>query len=122
MSLGRDFRRLWFAFTVSAFGSAVGLGALPLVAVLVLDSSTLQVSMLAAISALAGAALALPMGDFIEQRRKRPVMIAADLVRFAALASVPVAAAFGVLTYSQLCVAGVLQAAGTIAFQSASGA
>ncbi|MGW7681278.1 MFS transporter [Kribbella sp. NPDC054772] len=122
MSLGRDFRRLWFAFTVSAFGSAVGLGALPLVAVLALDSSTLQVSMLAAISAVAGAALALPMGDFIEQRRKRPVMIAADLVRFAALASVPIAAAFGVLTYLLLCVAGVLQAAGTIAFQSASGA
>jgi hypothetical protein len=77
MLLGRDFRRLWVAFTVSAFGSAVGLGALPLVAVLALDSTTLQVSMLAALSALAGAALGLPMGDFIEQRRKRPVMIAA---------------------------------------------
>ncbi|HEY9339520.1 MAG TPA: MFS transporter [Kribbella sp.] len=122
MSLGRDFRRLWVAFTVSAFGSAVGLGALPLVAVLALDSSTFQVSMLAALSAVAGAALALPMGDFIEQRRKRPVMIASDLVRFAALVSVPVAAAFGVLTYAHLCVAGVFQAAGTIAFQSASGA
>ncbi|WP_427887405.1 MFS transporter [Kribbella sp. GL6] len=122
MSLGRDFRRLWVAFTVSAFGSAVGLGALPLVAVLALDSTTFQVSMLAALSALAGAALALPMGDFIEQRHKRPVMIASDLVRFAALASVPVAAAFGVLTYVHLCVAGVLQAAGTIAFQAASGA
>jgi MFS family permease len=122
MSLGRDFRRLWVAFTVSAFGSAVGLGALPLVAVLALDSSTLQVSMLAALSALAGAALGLPMGDFIEHRRKRPVMIAADLVRFVALVSVPVAAAFGVLTYAHLCVAGVLQAAGTIAFQAAGGA
>ncbi|GAA1590689.1 MULTISPECIES: MFS transporter [Kribbella] len=122
MSLGRDFRRLWVAFTVSAFGSAVGLGALPLVAVLALDSTTFQVSLLAALSALAGAALALPMGDFIEQRHKRPVMIASDLVRFVALASVPVAAAFGVLTYAHLCVAGVLQAAGTIAFQAASGA
>ncbi|HEY3562427.1 MAG TPA: MFS transporter [Kribbella sp.] len=122
MSLGRDFRRLWVAFTVSAFGSAVGLGALPLVAVLALDSTTFQVSLLAALSALAGAALALPMGDFIEQRHKRPVMIASDLLRFVALASVPVAAAFGVLTYAQLCVAGVLQAAGTIAFQAASGA
>ncbi|GAA2836423.1 MFS transporter [Kribbella solani] len=122
MSLGPDFRRLWFAFTVSAVGSAVGLGALPLIAVLLLDSSTLQVSMLAALSAVAGAALALPMGDFIEQRRKRPVMIAADLVRFGALVTVPIAGAFGVLTYTHLCVAGVLQAAGTIAFQAASGA
>jgi predicted MFS family arabinose efflux permease len=122
MSLGRDFRRLWFAFTVSAVGSAVGLGALPLIAVLVLDVSTFQVSMLAALSALAGAAIALPMGDFIEQRRKRPVMIAADLIRFVALLSVPIAAAFGVLTYAHLCVAGVLQAAALIAFQAASGA
>jgi MFS family permease len=122
MSLGRDFRRLWVAFTVSAVGSAVGLGALPLIAVLVLDVSTFQVSMLAALSAIAGAALALPMGDFIEQRRKRPVMITADLVRFAVLISVPVAAAFGVLTYLQLCVVGVVQAAALIAFQAASGA
>ncbi|HEY4570770.1 MAG TPA: MFS transporter [Kribbella sp.] len=122
MSLGRDFQRLWVAFTISAVGSAVGLGALPLIAVLVLDSSTLQVSMLAALSALVGAAIALPLGDFIEQRRKRPVMVAADLVRFVALISVPVAAAFGVLTYAHLCLAGVVQAAGLIAFQSASGA
>lgn len=122
MSLGRDFRRLWVAFTISAVGSAVGLGALPLIAVLVLDVSTLQVSMLAALSALAGAALALPMGDFIEQRRKRPVMIAADLVRFVALLSVPVAAMFDALTYAHLCIAGVVQAAALIAFQAASGA
>jgi MFS family permease len=122
MSLGRDFRRLWVAFTVSAIGSAVGLGALPLIAVLALDASTFQVSMLAALSALAGAAIALPMGDFIEQRRKRPVMITADLVRFVALLSVPVAAVFDVLTYPQLCVVGIVQAAALIAFQAASGA
>lgn len=122
MSLGRDFRQLWVAFTVSAFGSAVGLGALPLIAVLVLDASTLQVSMLAALSGLAGAAVALPMGDFVEQRRKRPVMIAADLIRFVVLISVPLAAAFDVLTYTQLCVVGVVQAAGLIVFAGASGA
>ncbi|GAA0575606.1 MFS transporter [Kribbella sandramycini] len=122
MSLGPDFRRLWVAFTVSAFGSAVGQGALPLVAVLALDVSTLQVSMLAAVSGLAGAVFALPLGDVIERRLKRPAMIVADLVRFVALGSVPVAAAFGVLSYPQLCVVGVLQAAATIAFAGASGA
>ncbi|MEV0282545.1 MFS transporter [Kribbella sp. NPDC050820] len=122
MSLGRDFRRLWVAFTVSAAGSAVGLGALPLIAVLALGASTFQVSMLAALSAIAAAAIALPLGDFIEQRRKRPVMIAADLVRFVVLISVPVAAVLDVLTYTQLCVVGVVQAAALIVFQAASGA
>jgi hypothetical protein len=38
--LSQDFRRLWSAYAVSAMGSALGLGALPLIAVLVLDVST----------------------------------------------------------------------------------
>ncbi len=122
MALGRDFRRLWFAYTASALGSGIGYGALPLIAVLVLDVSTAQVSILAAVSALAAAVFALPLGDVIERRPKRPVMIAADLVRFAALASVPVAALLGVLSYVQLCVVGVLQSAALIAFTGASGA
>ncbi|TDU89951.1 putative MFS family arabinose efflux permease [Kribbella voronezhensis] len=121
-SLGPDFRRLWTANAVSALGSGIGSGALPLVAVLALDASTFQVALLAALSALAGAAIALPTGSFIEQRHKRPVMIAADLTRFVALASVPVAAAFDLLTYVQLCVVGVLQAGALIVFNSASGA
>lgn len=107
---------------MSAAGSAIGFGALPLIAVLVLDVSTFQVSMLAALSAVAGAALALPMGDFIEQRRKRPVMIAADLVRFGVLISIPVAAALDLLSYVQLCLVGILHAAALIAFTAASGA
>ncbi|WP_433012672.1 MFS transporter [Kribbella sp. CA-294648] len=121
-ALSQDFRRLWAAYAISAIGSGIGYGALPLVAVLVLDVSTFQVSLLAALSAVAGAVLALPMGDFIEEHRKRPVMIAADLVRFGALLSVPVAAWLGVLTYSQLCVVGVVQGAALIAFTAASGA
>lgn len=121
-TLSQDFRRLWAAYAISAIGSGIGYGALPLVAVLVLDVSTFQVSLLAALSAVAGAALALPMGDFIEQRRKRPVMIASDLVRFVSLLTVPLAAALDLLTYTQLCVVGVIQAAALIAFTAASGA
>lgn len=49
-TLGQDFRRLWGAYAVSAAGSAVGMRALPLIALLVLDSSALQVSMLAALA------------------------------------------------------------------------
>src|SRR5689334_12519510 len=100
--LGQDFRRLWAAYAVTEVGSAVGAGALPLIAVLVLKVSTLQVTMLAALSGLAGAAIALPLGSQIEFRWKRPVMVAADLARFAALGSVPVAAGLGVLSYAQL--------------------
>lgn len=62
-ALSHDFRRLWAAYAISAIGSGIGYGALPLVAVLVLDVSTFQVSLLAALSAVAGAVLALPMSS-----------------------------------------------------------
>lgn len=118
----RDFRRLWFAYATSEAGSWIGNGALPLIAVLLLDAPAFQVSLLAAVGALAGAALAVPAGPWVEFRRKRPVMIAADLARFAALASVPAAAALGVLSFVQLCAVAVVGTAGAIVFAAASGA
>ncbi|TWD12897.1 putative MFS family arabinose efflux permease [Streptomyces sp. T12] len=121
-TLGQDFRRLWGAYAVSAAGSAVGMGALPLIALLVLDSSAFQVSVLAALSALASALIALPLGVRIEHQYKRPVMITADLARCVLLASIPVAMAFDRLTFTQLCVVGVLQTAASVAFDAASGA
>ncbi|MFI1921503.1 MFS transporter [Streptomyces sp. NPDC020377] len=120
--LGEDFRRLWGAYGVSAAGSAVAMGALPLVALLVLHSSAFQVALLTALSAVASAVIALPLGVRIEHRYKRPVMITADLARCAVLVSVPVAAALGVLTFAQLCVVGILQTAASVAFDAASGA
>ncbi|MFJ3667480.1 MFS transporter [Streptomyces sp. NPDC090106] len=121
-TLGQDFRRLWGAYAVSAAGSAVGMGALPLVALLVLDSSAFQVSLLAALSAVASGLIALPLGVRIEHQYKRPVMITADLARCVVLGSVPLAMAFGRLTYTQLCAVGVLQTAASVAFEAASGA
>ncbi len=117
-----DFRRLWAAYAVSELGTALSLGALPLIATLALHASVLQVSLLAALGGVAGAALALPLGPWIEVRPKRPVMIGADLLRCAALAGLPVAAAFGTLTYTHLCLAAAAQSVGAIAFQAAGGA
>ncbi|MEV0003406.1 MFS transporter [Micromonospora sp. NPDC050980] len=120
--LSADFHRLWGAYSVSQTGSAVGAGALPLVAILLLDASALQISLLAVISGLAAAVIVLPLGPWVEFRRKRPVMIGADLLRFAALASVCIAAALDALTYAHVCVVAVIQTAGTIVFNAASGA
>jgi MFS family permease len=122
VALGDDFRRLWTAYGISEFGTAVSIGALPLIATVVLQSPVLQVSLLSALAGLAGAALAVPLGPWVEFRRKRPVMVGADLLRFVALASVPVAAALGLLTYAQLCLVAVAQAVGVIVFNAASGA
>jgi predicted MFS family arabinose efflux permease len=118
----RDRRNLLFAYAVSAAGSGVGSGALPIVAVLGLHASAIEVSLLSGLAGLTAAAVLLPLGAGIEHRRKRPVMIAADLVRGAALASVPAAAALGLLTFPQLVAVGAICTTASIAFGAASGA
>jgi MFS family permease len=120
--LGRQFGWLWAAYAVSAYGSGLGLGALPLIAVLAVHASTAQVSALSAVGPAVGALIALPLGPWVEFRRKRPVMIAMDLTRFAAMMTIPVAYALGQLSFAQLLVVAVVVAAAKIAFGAASGA
>ncbi|MET8954889.1 MFS transporter [Streptomyces sp. NPDC004533] len=121
-ALGRRFGWLWAAYAVSAYGTGLGFGAFPLIAVLVLHCGPTQVAALAAAGRAVGAVLAVPLGPWVEFRRKRPVMMTTDLARFAALASVPVAYALGGLGFAQLLVVSVLVASADIAFKAASGA
>jgi hypothetical protein len=120
--LGRQFGWLWAAYAVSAYGSGLGLGAFPLVAVLVLHAPAVQVSALSAVGPAVGALIALPLGPWVEFRRKRPTMIAMDLVRFGAMMTIPVAYAFGVLGFGQMVVVSAVVAAAKIAFAASSGA
>ena len=121
-ALGRRFGWLWAAYAVSAYGSGLGFGALPLLAVLVLHAGPAEVSALSAVGPAVGALIAVPLAPWVEFRRKRPVMIGTDLVRFAAMASIPVAYAFGALGFVQLLVVSAVIAAAKIAFGAASGA
>ncbi|GAA3221846.1 MFS transporter [Dactylosporangium siamense] len=120
--LGRRFGWLWAAYAVSAYGSGLGFGALPLIAVLVLHAGPAQVSALSAMGPAVGALIALPLGPWVEFHRKRPVMIAMDLARFAAMLTIPVAYALGRLGFVQLMVVSAVVAAAKIAFGAASGA
>ncbi|MFD9366440.1 MFS transporter [Streptomyces sp. NPDC060020] len=121
-SLGRRFGWLWAAYAVSTLGTWLAFDAFTLIAILVLHAGATEVSVLAAAGLAIGSVVALPLGPWVEFRRKRPVMIAMDLVRFAALMSVPVAFALGRLGFAQLLVVSVLVGAADIAFTAASGA
>jgi hypothetical protein len=118
----RDFRRRWTAFAASELGSALGYSALPIVAVLVLSASDFQVTLLNVLAGVASAVLALPMDPWIEHHRKPAVMVAADLLRFVVIVSVPVAAYVGMLTYWQLCLVAIVQMEARLAFDSAGAA
>jgi MFS family permease len=120
--LGRQFEWLWAAYAVSSYGTGLGFGAFALIAIRVLHAGPAQVATLSAVGLAVGAVVAVPLGPWMEYRRKRPVMIAMDLARFTALATIPVAFAFGVLSFWQLLAVVVLVAAAKIAFNAASGA
>jgi MFS family permease len=107
---------------VSAFGTWLGFGAFPMLAILVLHAGPAAVSALAAAGPAVGALVAVPLGPWVDRRRKRPVMVAMDLVRFAALISVPTCYALGLLSFGQLLAVSVVVAAADITFTAASGA
>ncbi|MBX7267778.1 MFS transporter [Micromonospora sp. Llam7] len=117
---GPRVRRAWAAYAISQAGSGIGTGALPLVAILLLDASDWQISLLAAVAGIAGAVAVVPLGPWVEFHRKRPVMVGADLLRGVTLLSVPVAAWAGGLTYGQLCLVAAAQTIGTILSSAAS--
>lgn len=120
--MGRQFGWLWAAFAVSTLGTWIAFDAFPLIAILVLHAGPGAVSLLAASGLAVGALVAVPLGPWVEFRRKRRVMIATDLVRCGALMTVPAAYALGWLSFAQLLVVSVVVAAADIAFKAASGA
>ena len=122
VALGSDFRKLWVAYAASEAGTGIGFGAIPLVAILVLDAPAWQVSMLATVAGLAAAAIAVPAGPWVEFRHKRPVMVGADLVRAGALLTVPLALWLGTLSYTQLVIVSAVQTTAAIMFAAAGGA
>jgi MFS family permease len=121
-SLGRSFGWLWAAYAVSSYGTGLGFGAFSVVAIDVLNAGSAEVAALSSSGLAIGALLAVPLGPWMEFRAKRPVMIALDVVRFAALATIPLAYGLGVLSFAQLLVVSVVTAAAKIAFTAASGA
>jgi len=121
-SLGRPFAWLWAAYAVSTFGTWLAFDAFAVVAILVLHASAAAVAGLAAAGPAVGAAVAVPLGPWVEFRRKRPVMVAMDLTRFAALLSIPAAYALDRLSLAQLVAVAVIVASADIAFRAASGA
>jgi MFS family permease len=100
--LRRDFRLLVAGQTASQLGSQVSAVAMSLVAVVTLHATPVEVGVIGAASTVAFVVVGLPAGAWADRVRRRPLLIAADLVRGLAVASIPLAALFGALTVGQL--------------------
>lgn len=114
-----EFLKLWSGQAISEIGSQISMLALPTVAILLLGATPFQVGLLAALETLAFPALGLVAGVYVDRLRRRPIMIACDLGRLLALASVPIAFAFNALRMEQLYVVALITGVGTVFFDVA---
>lgn len=99
-----DFLKLWTGETVSVFGNMVGGSALAFTAVLVLHANALEIGLIGAAHLVPDVFLGLFAGVWVDRLRKRPLMIVADVGRFVALVTIPIAYALDALTIGQLLV------------------
>lgn len=113
------FWRWWAAGTLSAVGSAVTAVALPLTALLVLDASAFEVSLIAAAGYVAWLVIGLPAGVIVQRLPLRGMQVGTDLARALAVASIPLAWWWGVLSTAQLVVVALVISFSNVLFDVA---
>src|SRR5438552_10779515 len=112
----RDFLLLWSAQGISAVGSRITRTALPMAAILSIGASTIDLGLLAVALTLPGVAIALFAGGWVDRHRRKPLLIAADLLRAAALLAIPAAALTGGLNLPLLYIVAVIVGACSVLF------
>ena len=110
--------RVWAGSTVSLVGDQVTLLALPWL-VFQITRSPLQLGIVTALQGLPFLLFTLIAGVYADRWDRRIIMLTADLVRFAVLATVPLAWTFHVLTIWQLYVVAFIHGTGRVWFDVA---
>lgn len=117
-----DFRRLWTGDAISQLGTQVTALAIPLLAIQYLHASAFEVSLLTALETLGFTIVGLPAGVWCDRMRRKPILFVGDAARAVAIGSIPLAAAFHLLTLAQLyltvLVVGVCTVFFDVAYQS----
>ncbi|CAN5793824.1 hypothetical protein BH24ACT5_BH24ACT5_18420 [soil metagenome] len=104
---------------MSYLGSEISELALPLLAIAVLDASDSEVGALRAALFAPFLVATLAVGVIADRRRRRPLMIAADLLRFATTVSIPIAVWFGAGGVTWLLPVVFVTGIGTVVYQTA---
>ena len=114
------YRRLWLSVLISSVGNQVTMLALPLTAAVLLHATPTQMGYLTAMQILPFVLFSLPSGVWLDRVRKLPVYIAGEVCIAVVLASVPLAAWWGVLSMTWLYACGFVM--GTVATTAGSAA
>jgi len=112
-----NFRHYFFGQSVSLLGDQISSIALPLTAVLALHASAGEMGAVTTAYLLPNLLLSLHAGVWIDRSgRRRAVMLAADVARGLLTATIPIAFAFGHLSWPQLYVVSFLLGCASVFF------
>ncbi|MFN8448961.1 MAG: MFS transporter [Anaerolineae bacterium] len=100
--LNPDFNTLWLGQTVSEFGSRITRAGIPLIAVITLGASPAQMGILTAVASIPVLVFGLFVGVWVDRLRRRPIMVAVDVLRMGLLLTIPAAALTGHLNIELL--------------------
>lgn len=114
-----DIRTFLMGRVVSEVGSRITREGLPVVAILAAGATSPDLGLLAMLSAVPGLLIGTSAGAFADRRTRKPILIAADLIRAGLLLTIPAAALLGRLTFLQIALVTVLTASGTVLFRVA---
>jgi MFS family permease len=98
----RDFVKLWAGETVSLIGTQITQFTLPLVALLTLHTSVLQVGLLNACRTAPVVGVSLFAGVWLDRRRRRPILIGCSLGSALLIGLVPISYGLGLLSIGLL--------------------
>jgi MFS family permease len=97
-----DFLTMWAAQTLATLSANVTNLAVPLIAALSLHASPFEMGLLSTMATLPNILIGLFAGPWADRTQRRPIMIAADVIRALLLCSIPIAVIFNMLTIGQL--------------------
>lgn len=109
-----NFRKLWASNLLGDVGAGFADVALAVTAVQFLHATTFEAAIVAGLERAAYLVLGIPIGVWVDHLPQRRLLFGADLLRFAAAASIPVAFWLGHLTIVQLMIVALLIGVGNI--------
>lgn len=116
----RRFTTYWAGDAISALGDRISELALPLIAVTTLHSSPAEVGLLVA-AVWAPNLLSVVVGAWVERKtNKKRLMVMANLIQAAGIASLPVAHLVAEVTMAQLFVVALVQGTGGVLYATSS--
>jgi len=114
-----DFARLWGGETVEWLSDSITALAIPWIAIRTFNAGPIEMGFLNALNNIGYPVLGLFAGVMIDRWRRRPVLIWTNMIQAVALASIPVAFFFGLLTLFQLFIVTLVMSVTTVFFSVA---